>query len=137
MLLLSQLLLSKLFSLALGLRLFAFSLRFLWFLARALEVASPSSPPPRWATFFGPYRHLVGVRAIGWSACFEERMVASVEAQDLEEHLVGVEAFVADLITAKEVEDMASASRTWDFGPWLMTQDMVKALEASARGDDP
>jgi len=64
-------------------------------------------------------------------------MVASVEAQDLEEHLVGVEAFVADLITAKEVEDMASASRTWDFGPWLMTQDMVKALEASARGDDP
>ena len=43
---LSQLLLSKLFSLALGLLLFAFSLRSLWFLASALEVASPVSTPP-------------------------------------------------------------------------------------------
>ena len=56
-------------------------------------------------------------------------MVAIVAAIDLEEDLASVEASVADLITAKEAEDMASVGRTWDFGPSLMTKDMIEALE--------
>ena len=55
-------------------------------------------------------------------------MVAGAEAQGLEEDLSGVEASVADLITAEEAGDMAGSSRTWDFGPSLMTKDMIKEL---------
>jgi hypothetical protein len=55
-------------------------------------------------------------------------MVASVEAQGLEEDLASVEASVADLITAEEVRDMAGPSRTWDFSPSLMTEDMIEEL---------
>ena len=65
-------------------------------------MASPVSFPPHWATFFGPYRSLLGVRASGWSARFEECMIASAEALRLEEDLSRVETFVADLITAEE-----------------------------------
>ena len=56
-------------------------------------------------------------------------MVAIAAAIDLEEDLASVEASVADLITVEEAEDMAGASRTWDFGPSLMTKDMIEALE--------
>ena len=55
-------------------------------------------------------------------------MVASAEAQGLEEDLSGVEASVADLMTAKEAGDMAGLSRTWDSRPSLMTKDMIEEL---------
>jgi hypothetical protein len=55
-------------------------------------------------------------------------MVASAEAQDFAEDLGSVEASIADLITAKEAEDMAGSSRTWDFGPSLMIGDMIEEL---------
>ena len=55
-------------------------------------------------------------------------MIVSAEALGLEEYLSGVEASVADLITAEEVGDMAGSSRTWDFGPSLMTKDMIEEL---------
>jgi hypothetical protein len=45
-----------------------------------LVVASSSSSLPHRATFFGPYHHLLGIRASGCLARFEECMVASVEA---------------------------------------------------------
>ena len=44
------------------------------------------------------------------------------------EDLKSVESSVADLITAEEVEDMAGPSKTWDFGPSLMTADMIEEL---------
>ena len=93
-----------------------------------LEVASPVSFPPHWATFFGPYRSLLGVRASGWSARFEECMIVSAEALGLEEDFSRVEASVADLITVEEAGDMAGSSRTWDFGPSLMTKDIIEEL---------
>ena len=55
-------------------------------------------------------------------------MIVSVEALGLEEDLSIVEASVADLITAKEAGDMAGSSKTWDFGPSLMTKDMIEEL---------
>ena len=55
-------------------------------------------------------------------------MIVSAEALGLEEDLFGVEASVADLITAEEAGDMAGSSRTWDFGPSLMTKDMIEDL---------
>ena len=55
-------------------------------------------------------------------------MVASAEAQELAEDLGSVEASVADLITAEEAEDMVGPSKTWDFGPSLMTADMIEEL---------
>jgi len=55
-------------------------------------------------------------------------MVASAEAQGLEEDLSGVEASVADLITTEEAGDMDGSSRTWDFGPSLMMEDMIEEL---------
>ena len=55
-------------------------------------------------------------------------MVASAEAQEFAEDMGSVEAFVADLITTEEAEDMAGSSRTWDFGPSLMTEDMIEEL---------
>jgi hypothetical protein len=55
-------------------------------------------------------------------------MVASAKALGLVEDLSGVEASIADLITAEEAGDMAGSSRTWDFGPSLMTKDMIEEL---------
>ena len=55
-------------------------------------------------------------------------MIVSVEVLGLEEDLSRVEAFVVDLITAKEAGDMAGSCRTWDFGPSLMTKDMIEEL---------
>ena len=55
-------------------------------------------------------------------------MIASTEALGLEEDLSRVEASVADLITAKEAGDMAGTSKMWDFGPSLMTKDMIEEL---------
>ena len=55
-------------------------------------------------------------------------MIVSAEALGLEEDLSGVEASVADLITAEEVGDMAGSSGTWDFGPSLLTKDMIEEL---------
>ena len=55
-------------------------------------------------------------------------MIASAEALGLEEDFSGVEASVADLITIEEAGDMASTSKTWDFGPSLMTKDMIEDL---------
>ena len=91
-------------------------------------MATPVSPPPHRASFFGPYRRLLSVRSSGWSVRFEECMIVSAEALGLEEYLSGVEASVADLITAEEVGDMAGSSRTWDFGPSLMMKDMIEEL---------
>ena len=54
-------------------------------------------------------------------------MLASAEARELEEILSGVEASVGDLIGGEEAEDMAK--KTWDFGPSLMTQEMIEVLE--------
>jgi hypothetical protein len=55
-------------------------------------------------------------------------MLESVEAIELEEDLVSIEASVSDLIIAKEAEDMAGVGETSDFGPSLMMKDMVKVL---------
>ena len=55
-------------------------------------------------------------------------MIISAEALGLEEDISGVEASVADLITAEEVGDMAGSSGTWDFGPSLLTKDMIEEL---------
>jgi hypothetical protein len=56
-------------------------------------------------------------------------MLASAEAQDFVEDLDSVEASIADLITAKEAEDMDGAKKTWDFRPSLMTKEMIRELE--------
>ena len=55
-------------------------------------------------------------------------MLASAEALGLEEDLSRVEASIADLITTEEAEDMAGNSKTWDFGPSLMTKGMIEEL---------
>jgi len=55
-------------------------------------------------------------------------MIVSVEALGLEEDLFGVEASATDLITTEEAGDMAGTSKTWDFGPSLMTKDMIEGL---------
>ena len=55
-------------------------------------------------------------------------MIVSVKALGLEEDLSGVEASIADLITAEEAEDMAGTFKTWDFRPSLMTKDMIEEL---------
>ena len=55
-------------------------------------------------------------------------MIVSAEALGLEEDLSGVEASIADFITAEEAGDMAGTSKTWDFGPSLMTKDMIEEL---------
>jgi hypothetical protein len=55
-------------------------------------------------------------------------MVVSAEAQELVEDLRSAEASIADLITAEEAEDMARPIKTWDFGPSLMTADMIEEL---------
>jgi hypothetical protein len=55
-------------------------------------------------------------------------MLASAKALGLEEDISGVEASVADLITAEEAEDIAGNSKSWDFRPSLMTKGMVEEL---------
>ena len=55
-------------------------------------------------------------------------MIVSVEALGLEEDLSRVEASIVDLITVEEAGDMAGTSKTWDFGPSLMTKDMIEEL---------
>lgn len=60
---------------------------------------------------------------------FEECMLASAEAREIEEELFSVEASVGDLIGAEEVEDMVRSGKTWDFGPSLRTQEMIGVLE--------
>ena len=55
-------------------------------------------------------------------------MIVSVEALGLEEDLSRVEASVAGLITAEEARDMAGSSKMCDFGPSLMTKDMIEEL---------
>lgn len=92
-------------------------------------MASPIGFHSRWASFSGPYSHLVGVRASGWSKHFEECILAAVVAQEIEEDLIGVEASVGDLVGAEEFGEMAGANKTWDFGPLLITQEMINELE--------
>jgi hypothetical protein len=53
-------------------------------------------------------------------------MVPSAAAQELEEDLASVEAFMSDLIRAEEAGLMAR--KTWDFGPSLMTKKMITKL---------
>ena len=55
-------------------------------------------------------------------------MIVSAEALGLEEDLSRVKASVTDLITAEEARDMAGPSRTWNFGPSLMTKGMIEEL---------
>lgn len=55
-------------------------------------------------------------------------MLASAEAIELQD-LASVEASIGDLITTEKAKDMARAGRTWDFGPSLMSKDMIKVLE--------
>ena len=55
-------------------------------------------------------------------------MIVSAEALGLEEDLSRVEASIADLISVEEAGDMAGSSRTWDFGPSLMMEDMIEEL---------
>lgn len=54
-------------------------------------------------------------------------MVASAEAQDIEEDIISVEASVGDLVSAEEVGNMAP--KTWEFGSSLLTQEMIDELE--------
>lgn len=92
-------------------------------------MASPIGFHSRWASFSGPYSHLVGVRASGWSKHFEECKLAAVEAQEIKENLIGVEASVGDLVGAEEFGEMAGAKKTCDFGPSLITLEMIDGLE--------
>ena len=55
-------------------------------------------------------------------------MIVSTEALGLEEDHSRVQVSVANLITAEEAGDMAGTSKTWDFGPSLMTKDMIEEL---------
>jgi len=43
-----------------------------------------ASAHTRRPAFFGPYRHLLGVRASGWSARFEECILAFASALEFE-----------------------------------------------------
>jgi hypothetical protein len=56
-------------------------------------------------------------------------MLSSAEALELREDLASVEASVADLITTEEADDMAGAGGPWDFGPSLVTADVIEVLE--------
>jgi hypothetical protein len=74
---------------------------------------------------FGPYRHLLGVRASGWLARFEEWMLTSAEAHDLEEDLASVDASIGNLTGGSG----AMAGKTWDFGESLVMEKMIKKME--------
>ena len=56
-------------------------------------------------------------------------MIASAEALGLEEDFSGGEASVVDPITTEEAGDMDGTSKTWYFGPSLMTKDMIEDLQ--------
>jgi len=56
-------------------------------------------------------------------------MIASAEALGLEEDFSGGEASVVDPITTEEAGDMDDTSKTWYFGPSLMTKDMIEDLQ--------
>ena len=91
------------------------------------EVAFPTSSDLRWPSFSGPYSRLLGVRSEGWSKRYEECMSASAEAQN---DLENIEASVGDLISVSPVEKAkVQMDRSRDFGPSLMTEEAIKALE--------
>lgn len=73
------------------------------------------------------YSRLVGVRACEWSKYFEECMVGSVVAHELEEEIGSVDASVGDLVGSEEARIMAR--KTWDFRLSLMTEEMIEELE--------
>jgi hypothetical protein len=54
-------------------------------------------------------------------------MMASVEAQELEEDLASVNTSIGDLIRGSEAEAMAR--KTWDFGEPVVTKKMIKNME--------
>jgi hypothetical protein len=58
---------------------------------------------------------------------YEECMVASVVAQELEEDLASVNASIGDLVGSSEADVMAG--KTWDFGESLVTEKMIKKME--------
>jgi len=92
-----------------------------------LEVASPTSFDLRWPSFSGPYSRLLGMRSEGWSKRYEECMSASAEAQN---DLENIEASVGDLIPVSPVKKAkVQMARSRDFGPSLMTEEAIKALE--------
>lgn len=90
-------------------------------------MARTSSPPPLRVSFYGPYLELLGVRAGGWISRFEDCMLASAEARDLEESLFDIEASISDLVGASEGGGMEG--KTLDFRPSQMTPGMLKKLE--------
>ena len=81
--------------------------------AKSAKVAIGASPSFRWPSFSRPYSRLVGVRASEWSKYFEECMVDSAEAHELEEEIGSVEASVGDLVGSEEAGVMVK--KTWDF----------------------
>ena len=89
---------------------------------------SPSAQT-RWPAFFGPYRHLLGIRAAGWGARFEECMLASASALEfeklVEEDLGSVSTSVGAQIAA-DSRDMAIKS--WDFGPSSITEEAITEM---------
>ena len=99
-------------------------------------MATPVSPPPHRASFFGPYCRLLGVRSSGWSTRFQECMIVSAEALGLKKDLSRVEASIANLIIAEVVGDMAGTSRMWAFRPSLMKKDMIEELRQLGYFDD-
>jgi hypothetical protein len=70
-------------------------------------VASTSTSASHRATFFGPYRHLLGVGASGWSACFEECLTESFLARELEDEFKGLETSDNELCCLEEFDAMA------------------------------
>ena len=90
-------------------------------------MALPLSFDVRCPTFSGPYSRLLGVRSEGWSKRYGECMSTSTEAQD---DLENIEASVGDLIHVSSVKKAkVQMAKSWDFGPSLMTEDAIKALE--------
>jgi len=86
-----------------------------------------ASAQTRRPAFFGPYRHLLNVRAVGWGARFEECMLASASALEfeklVEEDLGSVSTSIGDLV-AVDSGDMAIKS--WDFGPSSITEEQSR-----------
>ena len=91
------------------------------------EVVSPTSSDLCWPSLSGPYSRLLGMRSEGWSKRYEECMSASAEAQN---DLENIEASVGDLIPVSPVKKAkVQMARSRDFGPSLMTEEAIKALE--------
>jgi hypothetical protein len=76
---------------------------------------------------YGPYHHLLNIRVSDWSACHEEWIVASITAQEIDEDLTGVGAYVSDLVGGSEGASMAS--KTLDFGESLITEEIIAKME--------